>query len=331
LNREFLMLAKVYSNQRIGGWYASEKLDGMRAFWDGGATRGMPKVDVPWANLAKDERLVAPEVCTGLWSRYGNVIHAPDDWLDKMPVNVLMDGELYLGPGKFQETMSIVKRLNPSSNDWESVAFKCFDLPAPQVVFQRGRINNPQFKEKQIDEEACLKLFKQKYTRLLKTPDVISRLSKEFNSFYHPQTQISHHDPQGHVFDLMMKVLEKGGEGLVLREPDLFWIPKRNDSLLKVKPSEDSEAIVTGYVWGKGKYENMLGCLIVKWRDKVFELSGFTDAERTLKGVFPAKAGEVATDVISDYFPIGTKVTFKYRELSNDGIPKEARYYRKYQ
>jgi ATP-dependent DNA ligase len=38
--REFLMLAHKHEGQNILGWLYSEKLDGMRCFWDGGITRG---------------------------------------------------------------------------------------------------------------------------------------------------------------------------------------------------------------------------------------------------------------------------------------------------
>ena len=43
--REFLMLAHKFNpkKHRIGGWYMSEKLDGMRCWWDSGVTRGILK------------------------------------------------------------------------------------------------------------------------------------------------------------------------------------------------------------------------------------------------------------------------------------------------
>ena len=45
--RELLQLAKNHTNHQIGGWFVSDKLDGMRAYWDGGTTRGMLAADVP--------------------------------------------------------------------------------------------------------------------------------------------------------------------------------------------------------------------------------------------------------------------------------------------
>ena len=102
MKQEYLMLAHTYKDQRIAGYFASEKLDGCRAFWDGGCSRGRPATEVGYANTIKDHRLKEPPVATGLWSRSGKVINAPDDWLDQLP-DCPLDGELYLGPGRFQE------------------------------------------------------------------------------------------------------------------------------------------------------------------------------------------------------------------------------------
>ena len=82
--REFLQLADSLDTKKhkIGGFYVSEKLDGTRAFWDGGITRGLPTASVPWASVADpktgDRKAKIKPVSTGLWSRYGNPIMAPD-------------------------------------------------------------------------------------------------------------------------------------------------------------------------------------------------------------------------------------------------------------
>ena len=99
--RSFVQLAKEidYKKNSLGGNYLSEKLDGQRGLWDGGITRGMPIRAVPWANVEKEDRLVEDRISTGLWSRYGHPIQAPDWWLDNLP-NIPLDGELYLGRGR---------------------------------------------------------------------------------------------------------------------------------------------------------------------------------------------------------------------------------------
>jgi len=116
--REFLQLAHTYKPEKhgIAGHWTSDKLDGQRCFWDGGVSRGVPKKNVPWANTAKDARYKIQPIATGLWSRYGNVIHAPDAWLDALP-RCFLDGELWSTNLSYrQEISSIIKKLIPDND-----------------------------------------------------------------------------------------------------------------------------------------------------------------------------------------------------------------------
>src|SRR5687767_10132731 len=63
------------------GWWLSEKLDGVRAYWDG----------------------------RQFWSRLGNRFHAPDWFVAGLP-DTPLDGELWLGRKLFQKAVSIVRR-----------------------------------------------------------------------------------------------------------------------------------------------------------------------------------------------------------------------------
>ena len=136
--REFLMLAHVFKDQDIGGWFVSEKLDGMRAFWDGGISRGTPTGSVPWANTLKDARYKKTIYATGLWTRGGKAIQAPVWWLDKLPEHPL-DGELYMGCGNFQKVMSTVKSLTPGEG-WTDVEYHIFDQPCLTKVLGSGTL-----------------------------------------------------------------------------------------------------------------------------------------------------------------------------------------------
>src|SRR5690348_4396294 len=116
MKREFLMLAHKYQPKiDICGWYCSEKLDGIRAFWDGGISRGLPCREVPYANVTKHNRYLNEQIATGLWTRYGQAIQAPAWFLDKLPP-VMMDGECWSGYGKFERTMSITRDLVPNDD-----------------------------------------------------------------------------------------------------------------------------------------------------------------------------------------------------------------------
>lgn len=82
------------------GYWMSEKLDGVRALWDG-------------------KQLI---------SRLGNLYLAPDGFTEALP-DVALDGELFTERGAFQQTVSIVRRKDASPELWKAVTFLVFDAP----------------------------------------------------------------------------------------------------------------------------------------------------------------------------------------------------------
>lgn len=337
--REFLQLAHTYDPVKhgVGGWYMSEKLDGMRAYWDGGHSRGQLTSQIPYANTAKDYRRVTPPIATGLWTRYGKPIHAPDWWLDKLPLNLPLDGELFIGRGKFQRLISVVKKFEPNNVEWRQVLFLVLDVPSDYHMFRSGRVNNPQWSAEFKDMRD---LFDPNRTR----PKTFRYIQKFFEDFEWPSTicmplaqsklPMQTDTAKLEMYTYLDHVIKMGGEGLILRHPDKVWEPTRNYNLLKLKPSKDSEAMVVGYIWGHGKLEGLMGALRVNWHNKTFDLSGFTEDERVLVqdglGKASGTPGTRALDFVYNmHFPRGSKVTFKYRELTDAGVPKEARYFRK--
>ena len=97
------------NSQDLAGWWLSEKLDGVRAYWDGKA----------------------------LISRLGNRFHAPDWFLAGLP-DFPLDGELWIGRKSFQRTVSIVRRQD-KSDLWKEVRYVAFDAPAVDAAFE-GRL-----------------------------------------------------------------------------------------------------------------------------------------------------------------------------------------------
>ena len=114
-----LLLAETWTpDADVTGWWLSEKLDGVRAYFDG----------------------------QHFWSRQGNRFYAPD-WftagLPKMP----LDGELWLGRKAFQRTVSIVRRQD-ASDHWRELRFVIFDAPGCSGVFE----NRLAFVERRLAE-----------------------------------------------------------------------------------------------------------------------------------------------------------------------------------
>jgi DNA ligase-1 len=102
-----LLLAHSWENEQdLSGWWMSEKLDGVRAYWDG----------------------------TRFLSRLGNVYHAPDWFLEGLPA-IPLDGELWGGRKKFQRTVSIARRQD-KSDLWRELSFLVFDAPSHQAGFE---------------------------------------------------------------------------------------------------------------------------------------------------------------------------------------------------
>jgi len=94
-----LLLLKTYKDQNISGWYMSEKLDGIRAYWDG----------------------------KQLLSRGGKVIHAPE-WFTKGYPDFELDGELWSKRGDFENISSIVRDSVPSEK-WREIKHYIFEVP----------------------------------------------------------------------------------------------------------------------------------------------------------------------------------------------------------
>ena len=106
--------------------------------------------------------------------------------------------------------------------------------------------------------------------------------------------------------------VKNGGEGLMLHLAGAPYVTGRSDVLVKMKPLRDTEGIVTAHLPGKGKYTGMMGALRIKMPDgRSFKLgTGFTDALR------------------NNPPPVGSTVTYTYRELTKSGLPRFASFLR---
>lgn len=98
----------------------------------------------------------------------------------------------------------------------------------------------------------------------------------------------------------------------MLHQQNALYKTGRSSDLLKLKTYQDTEAEVIGYRPGKGKYQGMVGALIVKTpQGKTFAIgSGLTDALRQT----PPEIGSV--------------VTYRYNGYTRHGLPRFARFLR---
>lgn len=218
-----LMLAAVYRpGIALQDYWLSEKYDGLRAYWDG-------------------QRLL---------TRGGEVIAAPPWFTAGWPPEPL-DGELWAGRGRFEETLSTARQQVPDETAWRRLRFMVFDLPGHGGVFSE---------------------------RITAYGQLVRRIGQAWVVAV-PQERIHSH---AELMARLDRVVRAGAEGLMLHRGDAPYSATRNGDLLKVKTHEDAEAQVIAHLPGKGRHTGRLGALAVRTPEGLrFELgSGFTDAQR---------------------------------------------------
>jgi len=101
------MLAEVYEpGINVSEYWVSEKLDGVRARWDG----------------------------RQFISRQGNVFHSPKWFTADFPTQPL-DGELWIKRNSFEQIVSTVRTRTPNDAAWKNIRYMVFDLPESKAIF----------------------------------------------------------------------------------------------------------------------------------------------------------------------------------------------------
>jgi len=84
----------------------SEKMDGIRAYWDG----------------------------SQLLSRQGNIIQCPQWFTSRLPTDQTLDGELWMGPGT--TVQDVMKVLYSKRSDWSGIGYYLFDCPSSSGTYE---------------------------------------------------------------------------------------------------------------------------------------------------------------------------------------------------
>src|SRR4051794_15315531 len=85
--------------------WISEKMDGVRAYWDG----------------------------QKLWSRQGKELAVPEQLTLGLPSGMCLDGELWMGRGTYEKLMHFLSSNQPH---WNDVQYYIFDLPSAAAPYQ---------------------------------------------------------------------------------------------------------------------------------------------------------------------------------------------------
>lgn len=248
------------------GWHISEKYDGLRAVWDG----------------------------KEFWSRQNattkksNIFIVPDWFRAGMP-DYPLDGELFLGRGRLQETVSIVKT-GDRSERWRKITYMIFDRPVPNLP---------------IEERFAL-------------------LQKET---FPAHVKVVQQDPctgTAHLRQELERIESLGGEGLMIRKPRSLHEMGRSHSILKVKSFFDTEATVTGHTAGKaGKTGNRVGttgALECITHAATLQVGGKT--VNVPAGVKFKVGSGLDAKTWNNPPPIGSVISYRFFELTKDLIPR---------
>lgn len=203
-------------------YLVSEKLDGVRACWDGCELRFRSGLRVP----------------------------APQAFLQRLPAEPL-DGELWMGRGRFESVAACVRRANPDESEWAGVRYMVFEMPRHPGDFAA------------------------------RAQALARRCAALGWASLQPVAQERCADLQA-LYARLSAVTQAGGEGLVLHRADAPYVVGRTDALLKLKPLDDDEAVVIAHVPGQGRHRGRMGALSVRRDDgAVFHIgTGFSDDAR---------------------------------------------------
>ncbi len=192
-----------------------------------------------------------------------------------------LDGELWISRGQFDAISSLVRQKLTEPEEWRDVKYMVFDLP----------LENLEFLERYKRLRALVSSSGSNHLQLVEQHKIESREA---------------------LMQQLEAIVALGGEGLMLQRKTAPYHGKRSDDLVKLKPWEDEEATVIGYIPGKGKYHGMAGSLLVETENGLrFRIgSGLSDKLR------------------ENPPPIGTVITYKYSGKSRRGVPRFASFLR---
>ncbi len=218
-----LWLANPYQgDEELSDYWVSEKYDGIRGYWNG----------------------------RQLLSRSGKAL-TPPSWFVQAWPSQPFEGELWAGPGQFEQAASVIQQKQAPDSAWRAMRFMVFD----------AHISSQTFSE-----------------RILRYQSIAKDIGKPWVQAV-AQARMSSHTA---LKALLNTTVQAGGEGLVLHRGSSLYKEGRNSDVLKIKPLEDAEAKVIGHEHGQGKHTERLGALWVETPQGLrFKLgTGFTDAQR---------------------------------------------------
>lgn len=264
----------------LSDYFVSEKFDGIRALWDG----------------------------QNMFSKSGKILAIPRCFSEKLAILDLqkgdfVEGELWIDYGAFEEISSIVRRKNPTCEDFSKVKYLIFNA--------HTAISHCEKREAIRGNPYCI----QKYDSVF---DMAQNLAKIVPFCDSTNAQICvirqmRVDSQKELSDFFNAVIAKGGEGVIVRDSRVAF---------KLKPQNDAECKIVDFSRGKGRIRGKVGAIICE---------SLADKNSGIKGGVIFRIGSGLSDAMRENPPkIGTIITYKFSGVSKNGIPKHTRFLRIY-
>ena len=198
-----------------------------------------------------------------------------------LPDNTVYDGEL-LAIGTYENSIALRQATNSIANRKgirKGVSFNIFDI-IPLDEFKKGKskynaLNRKLLLGAMFGDDGIQHLH-----------DDWAKMRVAFDLGYKFKTIkavpiLGVVNTEEEIAELVAPIWKRGGEGIMLNTFEGYYELKRSNSLLKVKYVESMDLKVVDVQEGTGKYEGMLGALVVDYKGyRVGVGSGFSDEER---------------------------------------------------
>ena len=200
-----------------------------------------------------------------------------------LPNNAVYDGEL-IARGRFKDNIALRQAtgsIATSKGTKSGLVFCVFDM-MPLAAFKGEGDAAPALDRKILLGATFMDESIQHLTDNWASLIAAFGLHQQLN-FIRPLPILGKVSTFAEVEPIVADIWRRSGEGVMLNTVDGLYELKRSSSLLKVKFSKEYILTVVDMVEGNGKYEGMLGALIINYNGTSVGVgSGFSDAQRRI-------------------------------------------------
>lgn len=217
--------------------------------------------------IDKEERTVVQYSREGLvLDTFPHIRQALLDIIDLFPASMVLDGEVT--STSFQELMEQLQRKKPDASNAKLALFDIIPIPD----FRKGK-----YEVSQAERHEILTSLAGLFSKTNGSVYVLPKLEVDLDS----------HDGYQEFLEFNRSALEAGYEGIMIKDPNAYYVGDRVDAWLKIKPFIELTLEAKDFLNGKddGKWANGLGSVLFEGEDEGKKVSvdvgsGFSDKDR---------------------------------------------------